>query len=173
MSDTPEKIADGKLVELKYRLLDAETGQVLSTVEYPLNYIHGQNDILMPEIMNALHGKRAGETIELTFNGDELFGPRDESLVVIDRPENVPEEYRKVGMQIMMQNEQGDVRTFYVTYMDDEKIVIDGNSPFSGRELRFELEILNVRDATEEELEAGGIVQPQQQELPGKMVPLE
>ncbi len=179
MSDKDDNIAgdtieDGKLVELKYRLLDVKTGQVLSQVEFPLNYVHGHNDILMPGIMEALTGKRAGEKLELELNGDEIFGPRDESLVVVDRPENVPEEYRKVGMQIMMQNDKGDKRIFYVTYMDDEKIVIDGNSPFSGRELKFELEILTVRDATEEEIDAGGIVQEGQDiDLPGKRIPLQ
>ena len=173
MTELGEKIEDGKLVELKYRLLDARTGQVLSAVEFPLNYIHGQNDILMPEIMSLLTGKRAGESIMMELNGDDLFGRRDESLVVVERPENVPEEYRKVGLQIMMQNEKGDVRPFYVTYMDDEKIVIDGNSPFSGRELIFELEILNVREATPEEIEAGGIVRKEDIKLPGKRIPLE
>ncbi len=173
MAELGERIEDGKLVELKYRLLDAKTGQVLSAVEFPLNYIHGQNDILMPEIMQLLTGKRAGETIMMEISGDDLFGKRDESLVVIERPENVPEEYRKVGLQIMMQNEKGDVRPFYVTYMDDEKIIIDGNSPFSGRELVFELEILNVRDATPEEIEAGGIVRKEDINLPGKRVPLQ
>ncbi len=173
MAELGERIEDGKLVELKYRLLDAKTGQVLSAVEFPLNYIHGQNDILMPEIMRLLTGKRAGESIVMELNGDDLFGKRDESLVVIDRPENVPEEYRKVGLQIMMQNEKGDVRPFYVTYMDDEKIVIDGNSPFSGRELLFQLEILNVREPTEEEIEAGGIVRKEDIQLPGKRIPLE
>ncbi len=167
-----EKIEDGKLVELKYRLLDAQTGQVLSTVEFPLNYIHGQNEILMPQIMDELEGKRAGEVIEFEIHGDDLFGPRDESLVVVERPENVPEEYRKAGLQIMMQNDKGDVRPFYVTYLDDEKIIIDGNSPFSGRELKFVLEILSVREPTPEEIEAGGIVQPELDNLPGKKVPL-
>ncbi len=171
-NEKAEKISYGKLVELKYRLLDAKTGQVLSAVEFPLNYIHGQNEILSSEIMKELEGKRAGEVIELELNGDDLFGPRDESLVIIERPENVPEEYRKPGLQIMMQNEKGDVRPFYVTYMDDEKIIIDGNSPFSGRALKFELEILGVREPTEEEIEAGGIVQPEMVNLPGKKVPL-
>lgn len=172
MTSNGEKIAPGKLVELKYRLLDAQTGQVLSTVEFPLNYIHGQNEILSPAIIRELEGKRAGDVIELELNGDDLFGPRDDNLVIVERPQNVPEEYRKAGLQIMMQNEKGDVRPFYVTHVDDEKIIIDGNSPYSGRTLKFELEILSVREPTEEELEAGGIVHPELANLPGRKVPL-
>ncbi len=150
-----EEIRDDKLVELKYELIDRKTGQTLSTVEYPLSYVHGHNDILMPEIMRELEGRGAGEVIEIEMNGDDIFGPRDESLVFTDRIENVPEEYRKLGTQILMENDKGEVKTFYVTRMDEETLTIDGNSPFSGRELLFRLEILSVRDATEEEIEAG------------------
>jgi len=167
-----DKITDGKLVELKYELIDRKTGQVLSTVEYPLNYVHGYNEILMPQIMDQLEGHEAGDVIELEMNGDDLFGPRDESLVFTDRLDNVPEEYRKVGTQILMQNDKGDVRTFYVTRMDDETLTIDGNSPFSGRDLLFRLEILNVRDATPEEMEAGGIVGADVEVDGAHMVPL-
>ena len=46
---------------------------------------------------------------------NKLFGPRDESLVVTDRIENVPEEYREVGMSILMENDKGDTKTFIVT----------------------------------------------------------
>jgi len=153
-----EKIADGKLVELTYRITDAATGSILSSVEYPITYVHGANDILSPRISDELKGREPGDTIEITFNGDEIFGPRDEALVFTDRLENVPEEYRKLGTEILMENDKGDVRTFYVTRMDDETLTVDGNSPFSGRELLFTLEILNVRDATEEELEAGAAI---------------
>jgi len=76
-------------------------------------------------------------------------------------------------MQIMMQNDKGDVRTFYVTRVDDETITIDGNSPFCGRELLFRLDILSVRDATEEELEEGmAIAQEMEMAGGGRMVPL-
>ncbi len=168
-----EKITSGKVVELKYSLTDVATGQVVSAVEYPLAYLHGHEEILNPEVMQALEGRQAGDVIEFTFNGDELFGPRDESLVFIDREENVPEEYRKVGMQIMMENANGDVRTFYVTRIEDGKVVIDGNNPYCGRDLRFRLEVLKVRDATAEELEAGSPA-GQQPDLPqGRMVPLQ
>ena len=176
MTDKAEtnRIADDKVVELKYTLTDVGTGQVVSTVEYPLAYLHGHEDVLNPAVMQALEGRKAGDVIEFTFNGDDLFGPRDESLVFVDREENVPEEYRKVGMQIMMENANGDVRTFYVTRIEDGKVYIDGNNPYCGRELQFRLEIISVRDATEEELEAGTPASSQQPELPqGKVVPIQ
>ncbi len=73
-----------------------------------------------------------------------------------DRLENVPEEYREVGTTITMEGENGKKRTFIVTRIDDQTLTVDGNNPLSGRNVIFILEILAVRDASEEELEAGG-----------------
>ena len=89
---------------------------------------------------------------------NKLYGPRDESLVVIDHIDNVPEEYCEVGMSILMENEKGETKSFLVTRVDEKSITIDGNNPLCGREVIFKLEILTVRDATEEEIEMGGPV---------------
>ena len=87
-----------------------------------------------------------------------LYGPRDENLVFTDRIENVPEEFREVGITITMENDKGTPRNFIVTRMDDKTLTVDGNNPLSGRHVIFKLEILNVRDATDEEIEVGGAV---------------
>jgi FKBP-type peptidyl-prolyl cis-trans isomerase SlyD len=75
--------------------------------------------------------------------------------VFTDRIENVPEEYRQVGGSILMENDKGQTRSFVVTWMDDEKLTVDGNNPLCGREVIFTLEILTVRDATGEETRLG------------------
>ena len=61
-------------------------------------------------------------------------------------------------ISILMENEQGKTRTFFVTRVDDKTVTIDGNNPLCGREVIFRLEILSVRDATEEEIARGGPV---------------
>ena len=86
------------------------------------------------------------------------IGTRDESLVFTDHIENVPEEYRRVGTSILMENDRGQTRSFLVTWMDDEMLTVDGNNPLCGREVVFTLEILAVRDATDEETRAGGAI---------------
>ena len=55
-----------------------------------------------------------------------------------------------------MENEKGETKNFLVTKIDDKTLTIDGNNPLCGREVIFQLEILTVRDATSEEIEAGG-----------------
>jgi len=153
-----ETIADGKYVELTYKVIDQKSGAVLTQVEYPLGYVHGTNEILAPSVMAELEGKTAGEVIEVPIDCNQLYGPRDESLVLTERIQNVPEEYREVGMSILMENEQGKTRTFLVTRVDEKTVTIDGNNPLCGREVIFRLEILGVRDATEEEIANGGPV---------------
>ena len=61
-------------------------------------------------------------------------------------------------MTITMQNEKGQPKNFIVTRFDDKTLTVDGNNPLSGREVIFMLEILTIRDASEEEIEAGGAV---------------
>ena len=150
-----ETIQDGKFVELTYKVTDKKSGHVLTRVEFPLGYVHGHNEILAPSVHKELEGKSVGDVIEVPIDGNHIFGPRDESLVFTDHIENVPEEYRHVGGSILMENDKGQTRSFIVTWMDDEKLTVDGNNPLCGRRVVFTLEILTVRDATDEETRVG------------------
>jgi FKBP-type peptidyl-prolyl cis-trans isomerase SlyD len=153
-----ETIQDGKFVELTYKVTDRKTRHVLTRVEFPLGYVHGHNEILSPSVHKELEGRSAGDVIEVPIDGNQLFGPRDESLVFTDHIENVPDEYRQVGSSILMENDRGQTRSFLVTWMDDEKLTVDGNNPLCGREVVFTLEILTVRDATDEEISVGAAI---------------
>jgi FKBP-type peptidyl-prolyl cis-trans isomerase SlyD len=153
-----ETIRDGKFVELTYKVTDKKAGHVLTRVEFPLGYVHGHNEILAPSVHRELEGKSAGDVIEVPIDGNQIFGPRDESLVFSDHIDNVPEEYRQVGTSILMENDKGQTRSFLVTRMDDETLTVDGNNPLCGREVVFTLEILTVRDATDAETRAGGAI---------------
>ena len=154
-----EIIENGKYVELTYKVIDKNSGAVLTQVEFPLGYVHGTNEVLAPPVMAELEGKEAGKVIEVPIDCNELYGPRDESLVITDRIQNVPEEYREVGMAILMENEQGKTKSFLVTRVDKKTVTIDGNNPLCGREVIFRLEILLVRDASDEEIEYGGKIE--------------
>ena len=153
--DMSETIQDGRFVELTYKVIDKKSGHILTRVDFPLGYVHGQNEILAPSVHKELEGKCAGAVIEVPIDGNQIFGPRDESLVVTDYLENVPEEYRQIGTSILMEGDQGQTRSFLVTRMDDETLTIDGNNPLCGREVVFVLEILTVREATDQEASAG------------------
>lgn len=167
-----EIITDGKFVELNYKIIDQKTGHVLTLVEFPLGYIHGTNEVLAPQVTAELEGKPVGDIIEVPIDCNQLYGPRDESLVITDHIENVPEEYREVGMTIVMENEKGNTKNFLVTRMDDKTLTIDGNNPLCGREVIFRLEILTVRDASDEEIEAGGPIETEPDIHEGRKIPI-
>lgn len=154
-----ETIKNNMYVELSYKTIDKKTDEVLTHVEYPIGYVHGCEDsALSPEVIAELEGKEVGEIIEVPIDTDLLYGPRDESLVFTDRIENVPEEFREVGLTISMESEKGDPKNFIVTRMDETSLTIDGNNPLCGREVVFKLEVLSIRAASEEEIAIGGKV---------------
>jgi len=166
-----ETVQANKFVELTYKVIDQNTGSVLTSVEFPLGYVHGANEVLAPQIMAELEGKSVGDIIEVPIDCNKIYGPRDESLVITDYIENVPEEYRQVGTAILMENDQGKTKSFLVTRVDENTLTIDGNNPLCGRQVIFKLEILTVRDATSEEIEAGGKIDPGP-DVGGRKVPI-
>ena len=98
--------------------------------------------------------------------------PETSRLVFTDRIENVPEEYRKVGTSILMENDKGQTRSFLVTRVDDKTLTVDGNNPLCGREVVFTLEIVTVREPTDEEARAGGAIGAQAAIDPSLMRPV-
>ena len=155
MSDTVE---NEKFVEINYKVIDKKTGDVLVTVDYPLGYVHGVNDVMSEQVTNQLYGKKVGDIIEIPIDTKLLYGERDESLVFTDRIENVPKEFHEIGMTITMENEKGEPKSFIVTRFDDKTLTVDGNNPLCGRDVIFTLEVLSIREATDEEIDLGGAV---------------
>jgi FKBP-type peptidyl-prolyl cis-trans isomerase SlyD len=167
-----ETIRDGMFVELTYKVTDKKSGHVLTMVEFPLGYVHGHNEILAPFVHMQLEGKAAGDVIEVPIDGNQIFGARDDSLVFTDHVENVPEEYRQVGTSVLMENDKGQTRSFIVTRMDDKTLTVDGNNPLCGREVVFTLVIVAGRDATDEEMKAGGPIGVEAEVNPSLMRPV-
>jgi FKBP-type peptidyl-prolyl cis-trans isomerase SlyD len=153
---SPESISDGKYVELTYEVRDSTTGDVLTEVTRPLNYVHGVNEILAPNLMRELEGKTAGDRVDLLVDCNAIYGPRDESLVITEKLAVVPREYRQLGSQILMENNLGQMKSFLVTKVEGDSITFDGNNPLCGREVIYRVWIHSVRDATPLEMEHGG-----------------
>ena len=71
-----ETIQDNKFVELNYKVLDEKTGQVLSTVEFPLSYVHGADQVLATQVTTELEGRAQGDVIEIAIDGNLIYGAR-------------------------------------------------------------------------------------------------
>jgi FKBP-type peptidyl-prolyl cis-trans isomerase SlyD len=148
-------VQPGKYVALTYRICD-DHGEVLEQHDLPVGFVYGSDTELIGGMDRAIRGKRAGDRVEVTVPPEAGFGPRDPSLTFTDNLENVPPEYHHIGAEVSMQNDAGDVKTFYVTRIEDGELTVDGNHPLAGKLLTVRVNILEVRDAAPgEELTSG------------------
>jgi FKBP-type peptidyl-prolyl cis-trans isomerase SlyD len=145
---TSESIQPGKFVTLTYTIRDAE-GNILEHNDLPVSYIHGGPQMLIGSMEDAILGKGVGDVVEVVVPPEQGFGSYDPSLTFTDDMDNVPEQLQYVGAEVEMQNEQGDVKSFFVTRIEDGRLTVDGNHPMAGKTLRVQINILEVRDATE------------------------
>ena len=148
-----------KVVAIIYRIHDGD-GKLLEQVDLPVSYVHGGEGRLFEKIEQALEGHAVGDTIEVLFGPEEGFGEYDPDLTFTDDIENVPPQYRQVGAEVEMQNEQGEVRTFTVTKVENGRLTVDCNHPLAGKTVTFTVKIVDIRDATPEEIESGSPASP-------------
>jgi FKBP-type peptidyl-prolyl cis-trans isomerase SlyD len=151
-----EIIKTGKFVSLTYTIADTE-GNVLEQSDLPVNYIHGGETELIGGMDRAVAGKGVGDEVTIRVSPENGFGDHDPGLTFTDDIENVPPQFRQLGMEVQMQNEAGEVKSFFVTKIEDGKLTVDGNHPLAGKELVVKVKILEVRDATKEDAMHVGI----------------
>lgn len=148
-------ISDNCVASFHYTLKDNE-GQVLDSSDGrdPLSYLHGAGNII-PGLEKELQGKAAGEKLNVQVPASEAYGERDERMIQ-DLPANMFTGVDKVeaGMEFHAQTEQGQ-QVVRVAAVDGDTVTVDGNHPLAGVDLNFEVEITEVREATDEEAEHG------------------
>jgi len=148
-------ITDDKVVQFNYTLKNEE-GQVLDTSEgkQPLAYLHGRKTIV-PGLEAALEGKAAGESLNVEVEPAQAYGEHDPQMVQpVPRDKFQGVDEIQPGMQFQAQTPAGP-RTVTVTDVGSEEVTVDANHPLAGQTLHFDVDIVDVRDATAEELEAG------------------
>ena len=138
------KISDNKLVSMTYSIYEGE--DLLENVDTPVSFIYGKETNLLPIVEKALYGKEKNSEVSIEVSSELGFGKIDKGLIFQDSLENVPQEYRKIGIQIDFANDKGVKRKFRVTKMDDKNITFDGNHLFAGKELLYKIKIIDVAD---------------------------
>ncbi len=147
-------VAQDKVVSFTYSIVD-ESGEIIEQSDLPISYVHGGKHDLFEKVEQALDGSVVGDTVEVTLTPEEGFGPHDPDLTYTDNIENVPAEFRRVGAEVEMMNDQGDTRKFTVSHIGDGKLTVDGNHPMAGKTIEFRIRVTDIRDATPEEVAAG------------------
>ena len=153
-------IADQKVVSLNFTVKDGE-GQIIDSSEgkQPLVYLHGQNNII-PGLEAALAGKAVGDEYDVTIQPEDAYGEYNEEILqVVPRSAFQGVETVEPGMVFTAQGQNGPVR-LTVAKVEGEEVTVDPNHPLAGKTLNFTGSVLDVRDATEEELAHGHVHGP-------------
>lgn len=147
-------VSRNKLVYITYSILDPR-GLIVEQHDIPVGYVHGANSGILPAIEAAVDGCKVGDRVEVTLPPEEGYGERDESLVFVDDIENVPPQFRRVGAEVLFENEAGETKPFYVTKIEDGKVTVDGNPSLAGQTVTCVVNVVDIRDATPEEIRNG------------------
>ena len=149
-------VKEGKVVRLAYTLKNSE-GEIVDQADSgePLEYLHGANEIV-PGLERGLEGMEAGDKKSLTVGPDEGYGEINPELkLVVQRSQFPPDMKVEEGMRFETSAPDGGDLVFTVDAIQGSDIHIDANHPLAGETLHFEVEVVDVRDATEEEMAHG------------------
>ena len=155
------QIAHNSVVTISYSLFDAQ-GELIEQSPSPVTYLHGGYDNIFPLVEQALQGKTEGDSIKVKLEPEDAFGDYNEELLRVEPREQFPETL-EVGMQfegIPGEDADADADIFIVTDIADGKVVLDANHPLAGLSLLFECQVIEVRAASEEEVEHGHVHGP-------------
>jgi FKBP-type peptidyl-prolyl cis-trans isomerase SlyD len=151
------QIAQNSVVAFHYTLTN-DAGEVLDSSEgrEPLTYLHGAGNIV-PGLEKELEGHAAGEKIQATVTPEEGYGEKQSQLVQeVPRDAFQGVESVEPGMQFQAQTQGGPLMVT-VTQVEGDTVIVDGNHPLAGQTLNFDVEIAEVRAASEEEVEHGHV----------------
>lgn len=152
------KIAKNTVVTVEYSLADT-LGNLIEEGQEPMVYLHGGYENTLPKIEEALEGKAVGFNETIQVEPEDAFGEYDAELVKVEERNRLPSPI-EVGMQFEgtpEESEDGESVIFTVTEIAEDKVVLDGNHPLAGIALRFTLNVVDVRAATEEEIAHGHV----------------
>ena len=153
-------ITEGKVVHIHYTLKD-DAGEVLdsSAGKEPLAYLHGASNII-PGLESALEGKTVGDKFTADVAPEDGYGVRNEALVQTVSRSAFPNDAQvQLGVQFHVQTSAG-VRLATVTKIVDDQVTLDMNHPLADVTLHFDVEVMDVQTATEEELAHGHVHAP-------------
>ncbi|MES2280301.1 MAG: peptidylprolyl isomerase [Pseudomonadota bacterium] len=144
------KIEKNTAVTLQFKVAEAN-GKTIEESKEPMVYLHGGYGNTLPKIEEALDGQEAGYQVVLQLKPEDAFGLRDESLLRTLPKKQFPPGV-KVGGQLEGRGDDGQVQIYNVTKIKGDTVLLDGNHPLAGKELRFTLKVTDVRIASEEEI---------------------
>jgi len=151
-----QTISEGKVVQLSYSLTNTK-GELLDRADRnePFTYLHGASQIV-PGLEGALVGLKTGDTKKVKVEAAEGYGEVDADLQLTVKRTQFPADVdMQPGMQFETRGPDGTGMIFTIMGVTGDSVKIDGNHPLAGETLHFDVEVLEIRDATDEEKQHG------------------
>ena len=147
-------ITDDLVVSINYTLTNDEKTVLDSTEESgPMDYLHGADNII-PGLEDELEGKKVGDKLQVRVDPEDGYGEIfTELMQVVDIAAFEGVESVEVGMQFESESDEGELEIVTIKAIDGNEVTIDANHPLAGVTLNFDVEIMDVREATAEEIE--------------------
>jgi len=151
------KIERGRVVRMHYTLRD-DSGTTIESSggREPLSYLHGYGHVI-PGLEKALDGSQAGLQTTVTIAPQDAYGEKDPQAVIRAPRGDFPDGLAlEPGVEVQAETPDGPI-TFTVVSIEDDEAVLDANHPLAGKTLTFDVEVLEVREGTAEELAHGHV----------------
>ena len=148
-------VGEKKVVSFHYTL-NSEEGKLIesSREKEPMSYLHGANNII-PGLEKEMTGRKAGDEYSVTVQPEDAYGARSEANIQRIALKHLGKKVRpKVGQVLVLHTKQGKVQATVVK-VGRFNVDVDANHPLSGQALTFDVQIMSVRDATQEEIGHG------------------
>lgn len=159
MDHQPPRVSSGKVVSLRYTLTDTEGTVLDQSGDEPMDYLHGEGNIV-PGLERELEGRAVGDKFRAVVSPEDGYGERDGESQQIPRSAFPDGAELEVGMQVVAETPEGDAFPLWVVGTSATHVELDPNHPLAGETLTFDVEVLGVRQATEEEMEHGHVHGP-------------
>lgn len=144
-----------KVVSFHYTLKDNKGTVLESSIgDEPLMFLEGVGQII-PGLESAIQGLKKGDKKSVHVKAEEAYGEYEKDLIVQVPRAQIPKPDVKVGDEFHADNGQGHAQVVVVTAVDDKHVTVDGNHPLAGKDLHFDVEVMDVREATKDEVEHG------------------
>lgn len=144
-----------KVVTFHYTLKDAKGVQLESSFgDEPMSYLEGVGQVI-PGLEDQMHGLKKGDKKTINVKAADAYGEVEKDMIVQVPRAQLPKKDIVIGDQFHADSGQGHVQVVTVTGLNDTHVTVDGNHPLAGQDLNFDVEVVDVRDATKDEIEHG------------------
>lgn len=147
-----ERVGKDKFVQFTYYITD-DNGVTVEQADTPMSCVFGRHNRLYESVEKLMLDGEVGNEVAADITPEEgAWGQPDPNLIIEQSLVDVPQKYRVIGAEAEFRNDKGEAKSFFVTKIEDDKLVLDGNHPFAGKTMKFHLKITLIRDASMPEI---------------------